>query len=229
MESPWRKRGIWRSRKADGKSNSTDGPDKQASMENPRLIRGIWWSQNPDGSWKRWESPTGPWVEASTPPPRPFPSEDVQALESWSVKNYATADLELFKSAVEQLRFVTTMFWQQAGFFFLIQGALLTVVSRLLPIEKGDLESLRALSVLGLLIALFWGWVAWNRVWIIEQWRDQVRKLDKEVDRHLVYDRVESLLDEHPLRRPASATKFLPWLLALGWIVLLIWSLASNS
>jgi hypothetical protein len=162
-------------------------------------------------------------------PPRPFPSEDVQALGSWSVKNYATADLELFKSAVEQLRFVTTMFWQQAGFFVLIHGALLTVVSRLPPREEQDPASLPALSLLGVLLALFWGWVAWNRVWIIEQWRDQVRNLDKEVDRHLVYDRVEALLDEHPLRRPAYATKFLPWLLALGWIGLLIWSLAPNS
>jgi hypothetical protein len=206
---------------------------EEVCMEGPVLRRGIWWLQKPDGKWMRWELPSSQWVEVPTPPPPPFPCEDVRVQGSWSAENYATADLELFKSAVDQLRFVTTMFWQQAGFFVLIQSGLLAVLSQSLPKGREQHWTLLVLSALGLILALFWGWVAWNRVEIINQWRCQVRRLDFEVDRHLVYESVEKVLAKHPSRRPTSATKLLPLLLALGWIPLLIasiiWSITPNS
>jgi hypothetical protein len=196
-------------------------------MNGPSLRRGIWWFQKSDGIWMSWEeSPTGRWVEAPTPPPPPFPSKDVERQVTWSVEDYAAADLELFKSAVEQMRFVTTMFWQQASFFVLIQSALLAVVSQSLASRREQPETLLVLSILGLVLALFWGWVAWNRIWIIGLWSDRVRRLDREVDRHQIYDGVERELDSHPvLRKPTYATGVLPLLLAVGWTLLLIASI----
>jgi hypothetical protein len=135
------------------------------------------------------------------------------------------ADLDVFKSAVEQLRFVTTMFWQQASFFVLIHSALATVVSQLLPKDKREPASLLVLSALGLVLALFWGYVARNRYWIIQQWHRQVRHLDRELDRHLVYEGVEVLLEKYWYRKPTWVTTLLPWLLAVGWAALLITSI----
>jgi hypothetical protein len=136
----------------------------------------------------------------------------------------AIADLEYLKSAVEHLRFVTTMFWQQAGFFLVIQTALLAVASQSLPKGSEQPAPLLVLSALGLALALFWGWVAWNRVEIINRWRAHVVRLDQLVDPHRLYEG-EGLLANYSLRRPTSATMFLPFLLALGWIVLLILSI----
>lgn len=202
-------------------------------MESPSLRRGIWWSRRPNGTWMRWESSSDQWVMARTAPPRPFPREDLEVGGSWKAEHYASADLEFFNSAVEQLRFVTGMFWQQASFFVVIQSALLAVVSQSLPRGREQPESLLILSALGLVLALFWGWVAWNRVWIIRLWHSQVRRLDWKVDRHLVYEGVEELLEKYWYRKPTEATKFLPLLLALGWIGLLItsiiWSIIPNS
>jgi hypothetical protein len=140
------------------------------------------------------------------------------------VEDYFAADLELFKSVVDQQRFVTKMFWEQATFFLVIQSALLTVVAQSLPKGKDHPAQpwpLLVLSILGLVLALFWAWVAWNRVWIIARWRDKVRYLDMEVDRHHIYEDVEALLERHWYRKPTSVTKFLPLFLAVCWLGLL--------
>jgi hypothetical protein len=150
---------------------------------------------------------------------------------AWSVEDYSSADLELLKPVVDQHRFVTSMFWQQANFFVVIQGALLSVLaSQVLNKGPKQLTPLLLLSALGLVLAVFWGLVAWNRVWIIEKWIGQVRHLDREVDRHLVYESVEKALEEKRwYRKPTHMTRFLPWLLALGWIALLIWPPVTHN
>jgi hypothetical protein len=161
--------------------------------------------------------------------PSPYRDKDVEAQGRASVvENSFTADLELFKSVVDQHQFVTKMFWDQANFFVLFQGALLTVVAQSLPKGKDHPAQpwqLLVLSILGLVLALFWAWVAWHRVWIIAQWRDKVRHLDLEIDRHHIYEDVEARLDHFSYRKPTSVTRFLPWVLALGWIGLLILSI----
>jgi hypothetical protein len=75
------------------------------------------------------------------------------------------------------------MFWEQAGFFVVIQGAVFAVAAKSLPSGKQQWASLLVLSLLGLILALFWGWVACNRYWIIKLWNRQVRHLDRELDR----------------------------------------------
>jgi hypothetical protein len=220
---------------------STDRPGKEVSMEGPSLREGLWWIQKPDGTWMRWESLSRQWVKVKPPkslpvpwvrarnfPPLPLPGEDVEARGSWSAKNYATADLELFKSAVDQLRFVTGMFWGQANFFVVIQGALLAVVAKSVPIKDSQQWApMLVLSTMGLILAGFWAWVAWHRNWIIKQWHCQVRRLDLKVDRHLVYESYEALLDKKWWRKPTSATRFLPWLVAGGWMLMLVFIVRS--
>jgi hypothetical protein len=190
------------------------------------LRRGVWWFHEPNGTWLRWDSEWGKWERASLPPPPPLPCEVAEPRRSLSVDDYSSVDVELFQSVVGQLRFVTSMFWQQANFFILIQGGLLTVVaSQFIPkVKTQPLLPLLLLSALGLLLAGFWGFIAWNRVWIIKKWNYQVKHLDREIDRHLVYQNVLQELEDKGHRRPTHLARFIPWLLAAGWIALLIWS-----
>jgi hypothetical protein len=153
--------------------------------------------------------------------------------EAGPAGNHAIADHELFRSAVEQLRFVTTMFWQQAGFFLLIQGWLITVVSQ--SVLKGEVKPLPllGLSLLGLLLAAFWGLVARNRARIIEYWRGRVVCLDQRPDPYHLYEDFEEYLDKYRIRRPTSLTKSLPIALVVGWFLVLIasviWLLISKQ
>jgi hypothetical protein len=128
-------------------------------------------------------------------------------------------EAELLKSAIEQFRFVTTMFWQQAGFFLLIQGWLATVLFQSFVKGEETPGPSLILSVLGLGLATFWTWVAWKRFEIIEYWRRKVVHLDGSVDPHyLLY----AQLDEEPDRRPTAVARFLPPTLAALWSILLI-------
>jgi hypothetical protein len=147
------------------------------------------------------------------------------SLESGSVGKNAITDAELFKSAVEQFRFVTTMFWQQAGFFLLIQSGLLAVVAQWLPKGTAQRVPLLVVSIFGLFLALFWAWVAWLRLRIFEYWRHHVVSLDKH-PRHLYanqYAKQPGRIDKYGLRRPTSVTGFLPVCMVAIWIVLLIY------
>jgi hypothetical protein len=133
----------------------------------------------------------------------------------------AIEDVELFKSAVEQFRFVTAMFWQQAGFFLLIQTALGAAVSQSLPKGRPERGTLLGLSLLGLVLALFWAWVARKRVEIVKEWRREVVSLDQLVDRRHIYRK----LDRDPLHSPTNVTMYLPRGLAVVWIGLMIYSI----
>jgi hypothetical protein len=137
-----------------------------------------------------------------------------------SADNQTIEETELFKSAIDHYRFVTTMFWEQAGFFLLIQTALLAVVSQSLPKGRAELLPLLAISALGVILALFWAWIARKRFGIIDEWRRNVIRLEGSIDRYyLLY---KKSLDKEPLRGPTAVTRFLPYVLAAGWILLFI-------
>ena len=197
-------------------------------MESLGLRQGTWWAQQPDGKWMSWKSSkdqAGQWEPGSRPDPPEctcpdLPCKDVTTPRFVSVEDYSSADLVLLKSAVDQLRFVTTMFWQQANFFTVIQGALLSVVaSQFLYRGSHKLPPLIFLSAVGLGLAVFWACVARKRVRIIDKWTDQVRHIDQEVDRHLAYERAH---ERRWYQKPTHITQVLPCLLALAWIALLI-------
>ena len=151
--------------------------------------------------------------------------------ESGSVGKNAITDAELFKSVVEQYRFVTTMFWQQAGFFLLIQSGLLAVVAQWLPKGTAQRSPLVVVSIFGLFLALFWAWVAWLRLGIVEYWRDSMVSLDKHRRRLYANQYAKQpgrldkyrLLANYGLRRPTSVTGLLPWGMVVIWILLLIY------
>jgi len=204
-------------------------------MERLSLRQGTWWFQQPDETWMRWK-PGDKWKQAPRPDPPDFPCKDVaterllsvEECSIVSVEDYSSADLELLKSVVEQLRFVTTMFWQQANFFTAIQSALLGVAaSQFFYKGISKLWPLVYLSAVGLVLALVWFFVAWRRVQIIDKWTCQVRHIDQEVDRHRLYKRA---LENTWYKKPTHITmRFLPWLLVLAWGVLLAWSLLTDN
>ncbi len=214
---------------------------KRVGMEGLKLRQGTWWFQKPNGTWMRYKPGKDPgkdqWVPTSKLPPPPPRCEDVATQRRPSVEDFSNADLELLKSVVDQHRFVTNMFWQQANFFTVIQSALLSVVAALF-IKKGADHPMTflLLSILGMGLAVFWGLIALNRVRIIDEWNKRVEHLDEEVDRHRVYKSVKRAIegDEKKWYKPpiwyippTHMTRFLPWLLALAWIVPLIWSIGA--
>jgi hypothetical protein len=169
--------------------------------------------------------PGGPASPTGGPAPTGNPEK------SGSVGKNAITDVELFKSVVEQYRFVTTMFWQQAGFFLLIQSGLLAVVAQWLPKGTAQFVPLVVVSIFGLFLAFFWAWVAWLRLGIVEYWRDSMVSLDNH--RCSLYAKQYAkqprrldkyrLLAKYVLRRPTDVTGLLPYFMVLIWIALLIY------
>ena len=145
------------------------------------------------------------------------------------------SDLEIFRIVTDHFRHDITAFWNHSSFFLLIQGALVAVFST--AVGPQDPEKLNALmsarveavvlSLLGLVLALFWWWVARGRRALIDLWREEVVHLDGVVDRHGVYRHVELHVRRHPWREPTVLTGHLPilvaacWLGALGWLTTL--------
>jgi hypothetical protein len=62
---------------------------------------------------------------------------------------------------------------------------------------------LLGLSLLGLILALFWAWVALKRVEIVKEWRREVVSLDELVDRRR---QIYKNLDKDPLHSPTNVT-----------------------
>jgi hypothetical protein len=89
---------------------------------------------------------------------------------------------------------------------------------------KEKLGPLLLVSILGLLFAVFWAIIAWNRVRIIEEWDRQVQNLD----RHRVYVRVQEELKS--LWKPTRMTRFVPWfLIIVVWPGLMIWAWVTQN
>ena len=183
-------------------------------MSNPILHRGLWWQQRTDGTWLRWDTGMRTWKEADTPPP---PPEEGRASDEYPPQ----ADMEVFKVVVEHFRHNLTMYWQHFTFFSAIQGILVSVFSSI-ESTPGSGTAVRAVAIFGLVLSLFWWWVARGRWKLIDTWRHEVRQLDLVVDRYSVFYTVEAQLRNRPWQIPAYSGLFLPPVIAIGWIVLMV-------
>lgn len=145
-------------------------------------------------------------------------------------------EVAIYTLASEHFRHDLTQFWNHSSFFALLQGGLISVaVTSLGPRDQGQAPGVldprqiaASIGIVGTILALFWGMVAWRRSLLIQRWREQVLHLDGRVNRHAMYLRVEPHVAQFWWYGPTKLTVALPFLVAAMWFVLLS-ALASTT
>jgi len=79
-----------------------------------------------------------------------------------------------------------------------------------------------SIPVLGLGTTIIWFIVLRGAIIFLQSWREQVMRLDKELDRFQCYIEVESLVKRSPLSSPSYVTQFLPIVFGATWLGILI-------
>ena len=132
------------------------------------------------------------------------------------------ADVEVFKVVAEHFRNDFRMLWEHSSFFLIVQGGFQSVFVSVA--NRGAQRGVvTALGVLGFLLALMWWWVVTGRMHLVDLWRDQIVRLDEEVDRLGIFSEVERQV--RGKRRFDSTwiiARFLPPAFAVSWVVLLL-------
>lgn len=140
--------------------------------------------------------------------------------------NWLPADLEVYRAVTEHFRQDVREFWARSNFYLLVQAGLLSVFVAVSPASSfyGKITAL-TLSILGLVIATVWFIVLKGAVLWIRRWRDQTIKIDNVIDRHRVYEKVESFAYSSPIMSPSNVTQYLPIFFGIAWIALATLSL----
>lgn len=132
--------------------------------------------------------------------------------------------LEIFKVVVDHLKQDVREFWPRSNFYLLVQAGLLSVFATL---ASGDYlpEKSLVISIVGLIVAVFWSLAARGAVLWIRKWRAAVMEIDEEVNPYKTYSKTESFAYSNPLMSPSNVTQFLPWVFVLAWCTILIYVL----
>lgn len=171
--------------------------------------------QRPDRSWTCW----------------PESAEGAIAAPQASIDR----DMELLKVTSEHFRHDLVALWNHSSYFLIIQGAFASFFANAVgPQESGQevvvftarQEGL-IFAAVGLVFALIWSLVAYRRVVLIQEWRNNVTHLDGCVDRHGVYLTVEPKVGDKWWYGPSALTARLPWVISAMWflaIIVLCWA-----
>jgi hypothetical protein len=79
-----------------------------------------------------------------------------------------------------------------------------------------------SIPLLGLSVAIVWFLVMRGAVYFQQRWREQVIKLDAELDRFKCYVEIESLAKKRPYLSPSYVTQFLPVIFGVAWFTILV-------
>jgi hypothetical protein len=132
-------------------------------------------------------------------------------------------DIEIFKIVSEHFRQDIREFWTRANFYLLTHTALFSAFIVIYPTLTNAHISIGILvPILGLSISIFWFIVLRGAVYWIQQWREQVIKLSKELDRFQCYCEVENLVKQKKFLSPSYLTKYLPLIFAVAWLAILV-------
>ena len=146
-------------------------------------------------------------------------------LDSQDVKKDAqlARDIENFKIIAEHFRQDIREFWTRANFYLLAHTGLFSAFVISYPTLIGD-QTLIAMSIpiLGLIIGILWFMVLQNALHWLQQWREQVIKLSKKLDRFQCYAEVESSAKQRPFLQPDYVTQFLPLVFIITWLAILV-------
>ena len=126
-------------------------------------------------------------------------------------------DIEIFKVVTDHLKQDTAQYWIRANFFLLAHAGLLSAFAVSFPSLKGGIAVLRVIPILGAFTAVFWLLVLRSSIKWIQLWREQVIRLDEELDPFRCYSQVESHASREPFSSPSYLTQFLPIIFLLAW------------
>jgi hypothetical protein len=137
--------------------------------------------------------------------------------------NWLHADLQVYRAITEHFRQDVREFWTRSNFYLLVQAGLLSVFATLLSLKTSSYSKAMfvAFGILGLVIGIIWFIVSKGAVHWIRRWREQAIALDNIVDRHKIYERVESFAASSPLMSPSNVTQYVPIVFCIAWLVLL--------
>jgi|1186.fasta_scaffold14214_2 hypothetical protein len=110
--------------------------------------------------------------------------------EELNAVNRYEGELEVFKVVSEHFRNDFKMVWEHSNFFFLVEGALLTVFASLSG-RKNQEDVVSALAYIGLATSVLWWWAAASRMYLVDEWRAQMVKVDDRVDPLRVFCDIE--------------------------------------
>ncbi len=142
-------------------------------------------------------------------------TEREQTMTQWPIKVVAefNANTDHFKQDLRE-------FFTRSNFYLAVQAALLSVFGvRDTSANCFDYVVMFGLILTGLALSAFWALAAYGSVRWIGRWREEVRRLSREYSETKSYDRIEALVDEHPLQSAERITMYLPWLFSTIWCV----------
>ena len=140
----------------------------------------------------------------------------------------AGRDIEVFKMVTSHFRQDLREFWNRANFYLLINTGLFSAFLIIYPaLIKDHVLIVVVVPLLGITIAAFWYFVLRGAFHWIEQWREEVIKLSKEIDRFQCYARIESSVKKRRFFSPSYLTRFLPIVFVIAWILIFILVLAE--
>jgi len=132
-------------------------------------------------------------------------------------------DIENFKMITSHFRQDLREYWNRANFYLLTNAGLISAFLIVYPdLIKAHVGIVIMVPIVGLAIAILWFLVLRGAQYWIEQWREEVIRLSKELDRFQCYAKIESLVKKRHLSSPSYLTKFLPVVFVIAWFVLLV-------
>jgi hypothetical protein len=132
-------------------------------------------------------------------------------------------DLVVYQLVVDHFKQDTREFWTRANFFLIAHAGLFSAFVVTYPgLAMGLNVVSLSIPILGLGVAIVWLLVMRGAIFYLQRWRDQVVKLDTELDRFKCYVEIESYAVKHPFSSPSYITQFLPIVFGVVWLAIII-------
>lgn len=133
-----------------------------------------------------------------------------------------TCDIENFKMVADHFNQDLREFWNRANFYLVTNAGLFSAFLIVYPaLMSNHLPVVVLVPVLGIAIALLWFFVLRGALHWINEWRKQVIRLSKELDRFQCYYKVEKTMTERRSLSPSYLTTFFPIIFIVAWILIL--------
>jgi len=132
-------------------------------------------------------------------------------------------DMEIFKIVTEHFRQDIREFLTRANFYLLAQTGLFSVFAATYStLVRSQAIIAMSVPILGLVIAIIWFIALKGAIEWLQRWREQVCKIDKELDRFKCYCEVEEFARQKPYSSPSYVTQFLPLVFVVVWLLMLV-------